>query len=790
MNERALKLLELPKVLSHLANGAVSEAGKKACLSLRPHSGIAEVRHASAWFEEARVWKARTGFVLPSFLSLDGVLTYLESPMALLDLDALWGIRQTLIPAKEMVESLERPTSPEGENDWPLLAERARSFIFPNQSLAALHRCLADDGRLRDEASPELLLARSGIRSLHQTCTRKVKEFIQKHSLEQYLQDDFMTLSSDRYVLPLKSNFKGRLQGVIHDYSQTGETCYFEPLFLMEVNNRLQELKQEEREAEIKILQYLTGLLKTEITAIRDVYSLLTDMDVAVAVSILADQYDGVRIEFDESAPVDIHAACHPLLFLQHKADPKHAPTPVPVDLLLKQGQRALIVSGGNAGGKTVSLKTLGLMALMGMCGLPVPAKAGGTLPLWREMYVFIGDEQSLEDQVSTFTAQIRNLSSMWNAVDAKSLVILDEFGAGTDPAQGAALAQAVVDGMLDAGAYVVAATHFPALKAYALSRDSVRAASVLFDPRSKKPLFRLAYDQVGASQALDVAREHGLPEQILRKAEQYLLIDGADTSSLIDRLNALAVEREKEIAELEGERKKFAEKKQRLEEKFTKDREKLFDRIQAEAQHVLKEWKASKISSKQALKELSKTRKSLLDAGTDVVEPSAMKISDTADFTMGMTVRYGAWGKEGIVREIDARRKKLKIDIAGITIWADMADCSPRESATAGNSGAKPSVVHVPAYSAQATEKGSPISLGRLDLRGMRADVAITELERFLDAFIVSGRTELEILHGRGTGALRREVHAMLKNYPPVASFSIAPEDQGGDGVTCVVLK
>ncbi|CAK7014210.1 MAG: Endonuclease MutS2 [Desulfovibrio sp.] len=795
MNERALKLLELPKVLTYLADAAVSESGKEACLALRPQTTIEAVQRASAWYEQGRTWKARTGFMLPSFLRLDGVLAYLDTPMALLDLDALWGVRQTLTPAKELVESLEQPLTPDGGNDWPLLAERARSFIFPNQSVAALQRCLADDGRLRDEASPELLLARSGIRSLHQTCTRKVKEFIQKHSLEQFLQDDFMTLSSDRYVLPLKANFKGRLQGVIHDYSQTGETCYFEPVFLMEVNNRLQELKQEEREAEIKVLQYLTGLLKSEIAAIRDVYSLLTDMDVTMAVAKLGDVYDGVRIEFAKGAPVALYGACHPLLFLQHRADSKHTPVPVPVDLLLNEGQRALIVSGGNAGGKTVSLKTLGLMALMGMCGLPVPAKAGGTLPFWREMHVFIGDEQSLEDHVSTFTAQIRNLSTLWSGIGTESLVILDEFGAGTDPAQGAALAQAVVDGLLDSGAYVVAATHFPALKAYALSRASVRAASVLFDPRSKRPLYRLAYDQVGASQALDVAREHGLPDQILRRAEQYLLLDGADTSSLIERLNSLAVEREKEIAQLEVEREKFAEKKQRLEEKFAKDREKLFTTIQTEAQQVLKEWKASKISSKQALKELAKTRKSLLETGGENdIETPAAKTFDPKYFVSGMVVRYGAWGKEGIVREVDARRKKLRIDLAGITVWADMTDCAPGAgapgSAAGAGSAAKSSVTHIPAYSAQASGAGSPVSLGRLDLRGMRADVAITELERFLDAAIIGGRTELEILHGRGTGALRREVHALLGNYPPVASFSVAPEDQGGDGVTCVVLK
>ena len=787
MDSRALTLLELPKVLAHLAEKAVSEAGKEACLALRPQTDVAAVRKAGAWYSQGRIWKAKTGFVLPAFLSLDGVLAYLDSPLALLDIDALWGLRQTLVPAKELIASLEETDLPDGSSLWPLLAERAVSFAFPHQSVAALVRCLADDGRLRDEASPELLLARGGIRSLHQTCTRRVKDFIQQNNLEQFLQDDFITLASDRYVLPLKANFKGRLQGVIHDYSQTGETCYFEPVFLMEVNNRLQELKQEEREAEIKVLQYLTNLIKGELPAIRDVYSLLTDIDVTLAAAALADSYDGVSVEFGEEETVALHDARHPLLALQHKINPKGTPSPVPVDILLKANQRALIVSGGNAGGKTVSLKTLGLVALMGMCGLPVPVAPGSTLPLWRDMQVFIGDEQSLEDHVSTFTAQIRNLSKVWDGIDRYSLVILYEFGAGTDPAQGAALAQAVVDGLLDAGAYVLAATHFPALKAYALSREGVRAASVLFDPKSKKPLFRLAYDQVGASQALDVAREHGLPEQVLRRAEQYLLIDGADTSSLIDRLNALAVEREKEIAGLGAERTKLHEKRMRLDEKYAKEREALFGRIQADAQHVLREWKMSRIGHKQALKELSKARKTLLAETSDAQaqETGAPQAVPAETLSPGMTIRYTAWDKDGIVLEVDSRRKKVRLDLSGITIWADLADCVPT-AAKERSAG----VPHVPAQTNAPPGKYAAGAGIRLDLRGMRADIAIMELERFLDTAIMNSRTEIEILHGRGTGALRREVHAVLKNYPPVASFSVAPEDQGGDGVTCVVLK
>ncbi len=798
MEDRALVLLELPKVLARLSALAVSEAGQKACLALRPGESPDEAQRKAAWFSQGRIWRARTGFTLLSFPPLDGVLRFLESPAALLDLDALWALRRTLIQAKEVMLSLRGEESPgfgrrpesranageasDGpEQFWPLLAERARSFTPPAQVMAALARCLGDDGHLRDEASPELGLARSGIRSLHQMCTRRVKEFIQRYNLEQYLQDEFMTLSSDRYVLPLKANFKGRLQGVIHDYSQTGETCYFEPIFLMEVNNRLQELRREEREAELKVLRYLTDLVRGELAGIREVYALLVDMDVVLAVSHLATLYDGNSVEFDEGRPMHLVDARHPLLALQHKTDPKGAPKPVPVDLTLRLSQRALIVSGGNAGGKTVGLKTLGLIALMGMCGLPVPAGRGGSLPFWRRMHVFIGDEQSLEDHVSTYTAQIRHLARIWDRIDAHSLVILDEFGAGTDPAQGAALAQAVVDGLLERGAYVVAATHFPALKAYALSRDAVRAASVLFDPKTKKPLFRLAYDQVGASQALDVAKEHGLPGGVLRRAEQYLLLDGADTSALVERLNALAVEREKELHDLAAERTKLHEKRLRLDERFAKEREALFARIQTEAQTVLRDWKASRISHKQTLKELAKTRKSVLAAGEGEAarEAAPQERLDAAALRPEMDVHYLPWAKNGRVVDVDSRRGKVRLDLSGVTLWAEIADCAP---AAAGKKAAQAPKGGVRIHSTT----NMPL---RLDLRGMRADVAVAELERFLDAAILNGRTNLEILHGRGTGALRREVHGALRRFSAVESFTVAPEDQGGDGVTHVVL-
>lgn len=782
MQERAFQSLELHKVLARLANFAVSEAGREACLALRPAPDLQELRQRADFFQQTRLWLERSTFSLTSFPALEGVLRFLESPLALLDLDALWALRQILAQAKAAMESLSGESGQKPQEEWPLLLARAASFPAPTQSMAALLRCLSDDGHLRDEASPELSLARGEIRRLHQMCTRKVKDFVQSHNLEQYLQDSYMTLSSDRYVLPLKSNFKGRIQGIIHDYSQTGETCYFEPMFLVEVNNRLQELRREEREAELKVLRFLTDLIISELGGVRGAYALLVELDRLQACAVLAACYDGCMVEFGDDRPVEIHAARHPLLALTHAASPATAPAPVPVDLILKQHQKALVISGGNAGGKTVALKTLGLTALMGMCGLPVPASRGGSLPFWHQVQVFIGDEQSLEDHVSTFTAQIQHLTKAWSAATHGTLVILDEFGAGTDPAQGAALAQAVVDSLMERGAHVAAATHFPAMKAYALSNEQVRAASVLFDPDSKKPLFRLAYDQVGASQALDVAREHGLPEEVLRRAGQYLLLDGADTAALVDRLNTLAVAREGELDALAAERSALAEKRRRLEERFAADREKLFAQIQKEAQSVLKDWKASRISHKQALKELAKTRKILLDPSGDATgaEKTSSERLDVAALRPGMTVLHLPWNKQGTVVEVDERRGRVRLDLSGVTLWTEAADLAPA-SVSGKSSGNSASGIRVHSTS---------VASLRLDLRGMRADVAIAEVERFLDASLLGGREEVEILHGRGTGALRREVHDFLKRCSLVGSFSLAPEDQGGDGVTIVVLR
>ncbi|MDR0339276.1 MAG: Smr/MutS family protein [Desulfovibrio sp.] len=823
MDSRALHSLEFHRVLGYLAGFAASEDGFRACLSLRPDSAtplpekadaasrMAALRQRAVLFEQGRLFALRTGMKLAPFAPLEGLLRFAASPLAVLDLEDLSALRAMLAQGKEKVRAIQEHPGAEEAQGWPLWVRRCRDLLLPAQCLAALNRCLSDEGLIRDEATPELALVREELRRLHQQCARKVKDYAAEYNILHFLQDSFMTLSSDRYVLPLKANFKGRMQGVIHDYSQTGETCYFEPLFLVEINNRLQNLKQEEREEERRVLAYLSALARDERESIEAVHAFLVELDLLFARAALADCFDGRTLELAEDRGLSLVEARHPLLALAASKEARRAlrrhdlmtrelaggiapedkdtvdeepaakeKEVVPSTLELLPGQKALIISGGNAGGKTVCLKSVGLIAAMALCALPVPVGAGSVMPPWRAIHAFIGDEQSLDDHVSTFTAQIAHIGRLWPALSPYTLVILDEFGAGTDPSQGAALAQALVDALTENGASVVAATHFPALKAYALSKEGVRAASVLFDPHSGKPLFRLVYDQVGASRALDVAREHGLPEEILRRAEQYLLVSGEDSSALVERLNGLAAQREEELKSLDRERKSFAEKKRRLEERFADERARLFQSVQAEAQKVLGDWKAAKVGHKQALKELARVRNALVrESGADEAANAAVAL-DLDALAPRQRLRHIPWKKIGTLLEVDKRKKRVRLDFDGVSLWADARDVAPaREGAAAPKAGG-----------AGAGAFSSATLPLRLDLRGLRADVAIRDLEQFLDRAILAGREEVEIIHGRGTGVLRREVHGFLKAFPAVREYRLAPEDMGGDGMTMVELK
>ncbi len=798
IHARTLNALEFHRIADHLSELCLSGVGRERARAIAPLDDAEAVTLAARIYEEAADWASRPAaggavFCVCSFPDVSGMLRAAATSRAHTfqpDVDAFWALREVLRLARDAHASIAQP---EAATRWPHLLAMADGSPLPVQLTAALLRCISDDGLLRDESSPELYRLRGELRRLHQSCMRKVKDFAQQYNMLAYLQDEFMTLSSDRYVLPLKANFKGRMQGIIHDWSQTGETCYFEPMFLVEINNRLQELKREEREEERKVLVYLRSLLEAELPGARAALELLAQLDVLQAKRRLAALFDGRPLPLTPVAEgIQLLDARHPLLMLNRVAesgkDGSKAAAAAhskvrPLDIVLRPGERALVITGGNAGGKTVCLKTLGLIAAMTLSGLPVPVGAGSHLPWFSRLDAFIGDEQSLADNVSTFTAQIEHLAKAWKHLDASSLVLLDEFGAGTDPAQGAALAQAVLDELLDKHTFVLSATHFPALKSYALTREGARAASMLFDPQSKKPLFRLAYDQVGASQALDVAREHGLAESIVRRAEHYLLQDGQDATALLGRLNDLAAKREEELAELKREQDKTRRQTQDLREKLEKERLRLHDEVRAQAGDLMRAWKEGRATHKHALKEMSRLRASLAPAQDETAEGASV-LPQPQTFTAGQEVLHTVFNKRGVITDVDERRGRVRLEMNGVNLWAEMKALRvPGQTAPSPSKSALRGVVGRTSASDEAASL-------RLDMRGMRADVALAELERFMDKALLAGFSEVEVVHGRGTGALRRQVHDFLRSFPAVGQFALAPEDRGGDGMTIVTFR
>lgn len=764
--------VEFDRLLERLAAFAASEAGRAACLDIVPAEDAGAVDALAQRFGEARTFFVRTGFSPGGFPDLGPLLA--NGLAASPDLDDFYAVKAALVPAKRLKEALSDGKATPEASAWPTLYLDSAKTPWPAKTAAGLDRALADEGGVRDEASPELFHARTEIRRIHRICTRKFKDFIVEHKLGHYLQDEFLSLYADRYVMPLKANFKGRHPGINHGWSNTGETIWFEPLFLVELNNELQDLKGEERAAEKRVLAELTVTIRREIEALAATFGLLVAFDVAFAKHRFAEAVDGSIPAMQDEAPIRLKDARHPLLCFD-------AAKPKPQTIELHPEHRALVVSGGNAGGKTVALKTAALAALCARSGVPFPAGEDSTLPRIERIFAFLGDEQSLSDHLSTFTAQIDHLARIWDSVDAHTLVVLDEFGAGTDPAEGSALAVSVIEALVERGAYVVAATHFPDVKAWSLSAPGVRAATVLFHPETQRPLFTLGYDQIGASRALMVAEAAGLPQVVLDKARRRFA-QGPDSGRLIERLNELAAEKAAEVEAARVERQNAKREQAKLADALKRERERVRSEIDKMLAALNEQLRGERIDKKEAVKELKRLREETRESEREALrEKAKARLFDPAALALGSTATYLPWMKLGRVVEVDEKRGAVKLDLGSAALWAKLSEIeTPQSKAGAGKPGGKTGTVIVNVDLAHVRE---------VDVRGTRADEATSMIETALDQALLAGVDELRVVHGRGTGALRRATHEFLRTHPSVKRFALCSEEEGGDGATVVAL-
>jgi len=666
----------------------------------------------------------------------------------------------------------------------------------------ALARALDGDGAVRDEASPGLRRLRQKVRDLRRDIVRRLESYFQGQGAEHLFHERYVTVRHGRYVLPVVASAKGRLRCIVHDRSQSGATLFVEPEAMVDANN---DLVQSSREEEAEVLRVLAELTEAVREALPDLEALIEAagrLDLIFARAALADRMAAVEPRMDDARAADVAGAQHPLLLAQSWSEP--ARPVVPVDLVLDARRPLLVITGPNAGGKTVALKTLGLLALMAQAGCHVPAKEGARLPVFSGVFAIVGDDQSVAENLSTFSAFVRQLRQVLDQVDDRSLVLLDELGAGTDPDDGAALAQAVLEELAARGALCVASTHLEPLKGFAATHPEARNASVEFDGERLEPTFRLIYDRPGQSYALAIGARLGLPPALIDRAHAHRSTQARALQELIARLDArdrrdaeraaLIERREAESASL------LARAQAELEAARTEARERVA-RARADAQRQLTEVRRVVNHEWDALRRSERSRDTLERSRRRLAEASQRLTETGADEAPADGSREPAPGDRVQVPHLGLKGAVLFVDGATATVQAGAVTVKvPLQAlrlvqpgdggASAGERAARSPApppgpererIRVPAKSGVGAE---------LRLIGRTTDEARDLLEKYLDDAFLAGLPTVRIVHGKGTGALRRVVQEMLATHPLVAEHRAGSPQEGGDGATVASMK
>jgi DNA mismatch repair protein MutS2 len=686
--------------------------------------------------------------------------------------------------------------------DFPILRELVAHVTAFKAEVDAVRQAIDPGGDVLDQASPELKRIRNELRQRRQKLRGTLEQFT-RGSSSKYLQDEVITERNGRFVLMVRAEHRGNVPGIVHGTSTTGATLFMEPAATVEINNDIVALEDREREEILRILLELTDRFRARPSDIEIARHAARDLDVLQAKARYSSTLNAVEPEFTIDTSLQLKASRHPML-----------DKPVPVDVLLDPPNRVLLITGPNTGGKTVALKTAGLFALMAQAGLHVPAKSA-RLPIFRCVFADIGDEQSIEASLSTFSSHIRNLVAMDRDLETPSLVLLDEVGTGTDPNEGGALATAIVQHFRQRGALVIATTHFDAVKTWGIGTEGVAVAAFAFDPQNFAPTYKLLYGAPGRSLAIEMAQRLGMPPSVIAAARGYLSDDQKRLQAHLSRLDAQARALESERTKLERDKRAFNETNAELtkREKSLAEREDVFkkrlnerldERLRQAKRDVdavidqLKE-KSEAIAEKASLRaaintgetgsaraearaEIDRIVEDLRHPHSRGSDPSFSrgKPAEGSDPEVGSRVTIGGLGLEGTVISVDGNR--AEIDVRGKRIQAKVKELRVIDTPKGVSPQGKVRV--------NVDLKPRDGLLSELNVIGMTVDQAIDRVSRFLDDTLVTDLQEVRIVHGHGTGQLRKGLQAFLKTHPQVAKYYAAPDNQGGGGATIVELK
>ncbi|MCL6454421.1 MAG: endonuclease MutS2 [Alicyclobacillus sp.] len=781
MDPRVVATLELDKVKVQIRDFAACSLGKRRIDEMLPFARLADAVAELDVVDEALRFLYRLGPLpfggvtdISSALrkaEIGGVLNPEELNQVVFLIQGGRRVRQALF---EDVDDF----------DIPRLRTVASALFDARKTEEEIRRALSEDGVIHDHASPALAQIRSAKRQLEARMRQQLEQMLRTHA--RFLQDPVIAMRGDSLCLPVRVEFKNAVPGIVHDVSASGATVYIQPQSVVETGARVRALAvDEEREVE-RILQALSGHVAAVAAELRTNLEYLGAIDAWFAKAGYARAVDGQRPVLREDGVWVLRRARHPLL-------PRA--TAVPVDLELGAVHRMLIITGPNTGGKTVTLKTVGLLTLLAMCGCFLPSEQPCDIGWCDQIFADIGDEQSIEQSLSTFSSHLRNIVSMLERVTGDSLVLLDELGAGTDPAEGAALSMAILDHLKAWGARVVATTHYAELKAYALNDPAATNASMEFDVDTLRPTYRLRIGIPGRSNALAIAARLGLSETVIERARTYVRSDDARVDDLIRNMEAARQEAERlreEARQAEAEasriRRELETRERDLDAEVSHVRERaveearaIVERAAAEAERVITELRARRDSGGWKDHELVELRKSLEAALPPSVKRAARKARARAEVQPGAVVRVLSLGQKGEVVETadEGQTLTVQLGLLRMKVRADEVELLQNATPPASHGGGRS---FKPALS-----RTLPL---QLDIRGETVEESLPRIDKYLDDALVQGLERVTIVHGKGTGALRDGVRRYLEKHPRVKSWARGGPGEGGDGATVVTLQ
>jgi DNA mismatch repair protein MutS2 len=790
MNERTLRVLEFDKIAEKLSHMATSEAGKKRCLKIRPSHDIEEVEKLQQETSEAiRAIVKKGEPPLAGTRDLTPVFRRVEAG-GILDTEHLLYVADLLRAARNMKNYMAEE-SEKSESNYTILSSMVAGLAPQTRVEREVYRCIEGPGQISDDASPALRNIRRQVSSVNEEIRSKLNSFISSSKFQKFLQDSIMTTRGDRYVIPVKQEYRGSVPGIVHDQSSTGATLFIEPMAVVELNNRLRELGAKEKLEIERILSALTLMVSDILDDLYSNMEILIELDFIFARAKLGLEMEGCRPLYNTTGYINLIKARHPLI-------PKEAV--VPANVHLGKDFDILVITGPNTGGKTVTLKTVGLMVMMAQSGLEIPCQNGTELTIFSEVFADIGDEQSIEQSLSTFSSHMTNIVDILRQADRDSLVLLDELGAGTDPTEGAALAMAVLDYLNRKKIKTIATTHYSELKQYALSEERVENASVEFDVETLSPTYRLTIGIPGKSNAFEISRRLGLDEEIISRAAEFLTGEEVRFEDLIGDLerNRKEVEQEKEWAqrirqEVEKIRAEYNEKVRRFEEK----RDKMLDQARREAKFILEQAREeanelikelrnlSNVETRERNKKIEEVRKKIKWDIEKLEEALSRGLKEGGtkepphDLKPGDPVRVISLGQKGTVLE-KSNDGEILVQVGIMKIKVKTTNIEKVEEEIPDT------IVRTGSKTVSKASTFSP----ELDVRGQVLEDALINVDKYLDDARLSGIKQVTIIHGKGTGVLRSGIQQLLRSHQHVASFRSGAFGEGGDGVTVVELK